>query len=180
MAIRRVVTGTDADGKSVFFKDELVAPKRPRLLGGQEIWTLGGDDGMSQLPLGGEELLEEGTQYFPPASGGYRYTVFTIPPGGLAVEPLADQEQAMAEIEEELPGVTQAITDETGMHATDTVDFDYVLEGEVELRVGDETTVLNAGDCVILTGTFHAWKNKSPNQWVKILAFFVGAQRSAG
>jgi hypothetical protein len=45
------------------------------------------------------------------------------------------------------------------MHHTDTVDFDTLLEGSLELQLDDGTHPLNVGDCVIVAGVDHAWKS---------------------
>lgn len=47
------------------------------------------------------------------------------------------------------------------MHATDSVDYGIVLEGEVHLLLEADRTVLEAGDVVIQRGTPHAWANRS-------------------
>ena len=47
-----------------------------------------------------------------------------------------------------------------GMHATDTIDFEVVLEGTVVLELDDGAEVtLHAGDTVVQNGTRHRWKN---------------------
>ena len=49
-----------------------------------------------------------------------------------------------------------------GMHATDTVDYDIVLEGEITLEVdGGQARVLTQGDIAIQYGARHAWRNHS-------------------
>lgn len=44
------------------------------------------------------------------------------------------------------------------MHHTDTVDFDVVLSGSVELILDDGKHPLAAGDSVVVTGVDHAWR----------------------
>ena len=47
-------------------------------------------------------------------------------------------------------------------HRTQTVDYDVVLEGEIDLELDDSRTVhLRAGDVVILRGCRHTWMNRS-------------------
>ncbi len=50
------------------------------------------------------------------------------------------------------PGVTAS------MHYTDTVDFDTVLEGSIDIILDDGRHHLEAGDTVIVTGVDHAWE----------------------
>ncbi len=47
---------------------------------------------------------------------------------------------------------------EFSMHHTDTVDFDTVLSGSIELILDDGRHLLAAGDHVVVTGVDHAWR----------------------
>jgi quercetin dioxygenase-like cupin family protein len=44
------------------------------------------------------------------------------------------------------------------MHHTDTVDFDLVVEGTIELILDDGAHALQSGDCVFMTGVDHGWR----------------------
>ncbi|ORW53845.1 hypothetical protein AWB90_01750 [Mycobacterium paraense] len=46
---------------------------------------------------------------------------------------------------------------EFAMHHTDTVDFDVVLSGSVDLILDDGAHRLAVGDGVVITGVDHAW-----------------------
>jgi hypothetical protein len=46
----------------------------------------------------------------------------------------------------------------TAFHQTDSIDFDLVVEGSIELRLDDGDHSLVAGDCVVVTGVGHAWR----------------------
>jgi quercetin dioxygenase-like cupin family protein len=47
----------------------------------------------------------------------------------------------------------------TAMHTTDTLDYDFVLEGEMTLLLADGSeTLLRAGDAVVIPGVAHAWR----------------------
>jgi quercetin dioxygenase-like cupin family protein len=43
------------------------------------------------------------------------------------------------------------------MHHTDTVDFDLVLEGSLQMILDDGTHDLAPGDAVVMTGVDHGW-----------------------
>jgi quercetin dioxygenase-like cupin family protein len=47
---------------------------------------------------------------------------------------------------------------EFSMHHTDTVDFDVVLSGSVELILDDGEHPLTVGDSAVVTGVDHAWR----------------------
>lgn len=44
------------------------------------------------------------------------------------------------------------------MHHTDTVDFDIVLAGSIDLVLDDGSHHLEPGDCVLVNGVDHSWK----------------------
>jgi quercetin dioxygenase-like cupin family protein len=58
------------------------------------------------------------------------------------------------------------------MHHTDTVDFDLVLEGTMELGLDDGTHVLEAGDMVVMNGVDHSW-TAGPSG-CRMTVFFTG------
>jgi quercetin dioxygenase-like cupin family protein len=47
---------------------------------------------------------------------------------------------------------------EFSMHHTDTVDFDVVLSGSVELILDDGAHPLGVGDSAVVTGVDHSWR----------------------
>lgn len=62
------------------------------------------------------------------------------------------------------PAATKWILTEMGphlftpMHSTVTVDYGLVLEGEVELGLEDGSTMLRAGDAVLVDAVRHSWR----------------------
>jgi hypothetical protein len=47
---------------------------------------------------------------------------------------------------------------ERPMHHTDTVDFDTIIFGSVEIILHDGPHRLEPGDCVVVTGVDHGWR----------------------
>lgn len=173
--MRRIVTGQRDDGKSVFVEDRDVEPVLPPVLGGNEIWQMWGADSQPQLPTDGSRPSADG--YFAPADG-YRFGFFSIPPASHEAPPIEDMDAALAETERLTPGMTQAVTDNEGMHFTDTVDFLIVMQGEAHLELDSgDTTLLKAGDCIVQNGTNHAWYNRHPDETCVIFVAFIGARR---
>jgi hypothetical protein len=70
---------------------------------------------------------------------------------------------AGAEHAKHLPGLAELFEqDHPGMHTTNTLDYDIVLDGEIWLELDDGVqTHLRAGDVAIQCGTRHAWRNLS-------------------
>jgi hypothetical protein len=64
---------------------------------------------------------------------------------------------------------------EFSMHHTDTVDFDIVLSGSIELILDDGGHPLAAGDSVVVTGVDHAWRAGPQGCRVSIISLGVAA-----
>jgi mannose-6-phosphate isomerase-like protein (cupin superfamily) len=176
MHVRRVVTGQTGAGKSVFVGDDQIPPITVRLLPGVEFHAVWGNDAPPSLPANGSR--PEARTWFP-AAGGFRFAFFTLPPEGATSATAPALEADLAEVAEKLPGLLEAVErDNPGMHTTDTIDFDYIVSGEVWLELDDGAqTHLEAGDCVIQNGTRHAWRNRGSEPCVIAVAL-IGAQRS--
>jgi len=128
---RRVVTGHDERGVSVFASDGPVPVVRAAPDGAffSEVWSTGA----MPAPVGAAEpdpTLDALT--VPPAPNGTKIRVNEFPPG--VVSP---------------------------MHRTQSVDYGIVLEGSVVLVLDDSETTLRAGDIVVQRGTSHRWENRS-------------------
>ena len=68
--------------------------------------------------------------------------------------------------------------DAPGMHTTDTIDFEVVLDGEVWLELDDGVEVhLRAGDTVVQNGTRHAWRNHGDTT-ARLAVFLIGAHHT--
>jgi mannose-6-phosphate isomerase-like protein (cupin superfamily) len=175
MDISCVVTGQNASGKSVIVGNTPVKPVTVAALPGYEFHLIWGSDSILELPSDGTPPPRP--RYFPPRSG-FRFAFFTIPPDTTTSVDQLGTQSALDEFQQKLPGMIDVLEpDSSGMHTTDTVDFDVILSGEVYLELDDGAEVLlKAGDCVIQNGTRHAWHNRSSEKCVISVAI-VGAQR---
>lgn len=176
MEVRRVVTGQVAGGKSVVVSDEKVAAISVSRLPGIEFLRLWGSDSTPQLPTDGSPPPR--LPYFPTASG-FRFGLFVVGPDAARLPEGLDIDGFASELQEKVPGLAGVMElGNPGMHTTDTVDFDYIISGEVWLELDDgEQVHLQAGDCVIQNGTRHAWRNRSFKPCVVAVAI-VGARRA--
>ncbi|ODQ94103.1 cupin domain-containing protein [Mycolicibacterium holsaticum] len=174
----RVVTGHDAAGKSVFVSDDTVQPARPALMPGAEFHQLWGSDTAPEFPDDGS--MPQWHSYFPPI-GGFRFAMLTLPPSrGSSEAPAVDMEKALAEIEDLLPGMLGYMDpSDPGMHTTDTIDFEVVLEGTVVLELDDGAEVtLRPGDTVVQNGTRHRWRNPGDTP-ARMAVFICGAEHAS-
>ncbi len=173
MGVRRVVTGHSTDGKAVVASDEVVDPITLDLLPGYEFYRLWGADEPMRYPDDGSHPAAH--DYFPPV-GGLRFGLFTVPPETTLAPADIDVEAALAAMEDALPGMAGHMEpDNPGMHRTATIDYEFVVSGEIvlELDDGEEVTV-RAGDTVIQSGTRHAWRNRSDEPCTMVVVL-IGA-----
>jgi mannose-6-phosphate isomerase-like protein (cupin superfamily) len=177
MDVRRVVTGHNASGKSMFISDEAVTPVETTIMPGFAAHLLWGADKTPQFPDDGS--MPEWRTYLPPI-GGFRFGMITVPPHTVPPPAPPDLEAALAEAEAKLPGLLSYLDpSDPGMHATDTIDFELVLEGTVVLELDDGAEVtLHPGDTVVQNGTRHRWKNPGDTP-ARLAVFTCGASHSA-
>ena len=175
MKIRRVASGQDASGRSIFASDVQIDAIRIQLLPGCEFHNLWGIDKSPRIAIDGAPPFAPG--YFPPPKG-VQFLMFTIPPKSEQNKAPIDYPAAIAEANQKLPGFLALMERACpGMHTTDTIDFDYVVEGEVMLELDDGREVLlRAGDTVVQNGTRHRWRNDSSRP-ARVLACLIGARR---
>jgi mannose-6-phosphate isomerase-like protein (cupin superfamily) len=176
MKIRRVVTGHTREGKAIVASDTAVEAITVALAPRVEFHRLWGRDSAPTFPDGGADSLPPA--YFPPV-GGFRFGLFTIPPASSVERPPVDMTAAVEECEAKLPGLLAHLeAADPAMHTTDTVDFEYVVSGEIWLELDDGVEVrLAAGDTVVQNGTRHAWRNRSAEPCVLVVCL-VGAHRA--
>ncbi|KAI9006807.1 cupin 2, conserved barrel domain protein [Hyaloraphidium curvatum] len=180
---RRVVTGYDDKGKSIFISDERVKPVTFEHSGGGPYHRLWSADEPPVYP--GDASDPKAKNFFPelrPGSTtqGHRMLVFEVPvgdgPGGTDAAPGADPAKAAAEMEDKVPGLAGHMEpDEPGMHATATIDMEIVLSGRIQLELDyGLKKVMTPGDVIIQNGTRHRWTNVGKVPAV-VMAFIVGA-----
>jgi mannose-6-phosphate isomerase-like protein (cupin superfamily) len=177
MKIRRVATGHDAQGHAVVAEDCIVEASAPPLMPGLGFHFLWHREAAPSFPDPGHP--DAGGPYFP-LPGGLRFLVFTIPAERTPPPPGTDLVVAKADTEAMLPGLLGRMEPANpGMHRSDTIDFIYVLEGEIVLELDDgRETTLRTGDTAVQNGTRHAWRNRS-GKICRLLVVMAGAKRTA-
>ena len=178
MIPRRVVTGMK-DGKSVFLSDG--APANVHEYEGwpgfmtSVIWATATVPSLPPDPA--TEPAPQGLSVTPPP-GETRLMIVRFPPDAVFADPRFNPELTGEEQRVHLPGLIDCFeAEDPGMHRTNSVDYDIVLDGEIWLELDDGKEVhLKQGDVAIQQGTRHAWRNKS--QSVTTIAFvLIGAQQ---
>jgi quercetin dioxygenase-like cupin family protein len=154
VGVRRVVT-EEVSGRSRIVMDG-PAPESSLW---QELWV---SDPKSPL---GVEPTEENASLEPPA-GGTRWRLFSVPPDAV-IQKMIEDHQAAQRLENPTAEPSE-VTARDLFHRTNTLDYVYVLEGDISLELEDGSVDLTPGDCVVQRGTNHAWHNHSDTP-VKLL-----------
>ncbi|WP_223433287.1 cupin domain-containing protein [Pseudomonas sp. GL-B-26] len=162
MKIRRIVTGHDEQGNSVFVSDDF-APRAQSFasIPGHamaQLWTTPAQP--TRLENERDPTLDRASLI--PPQGGTSIAMFDFPPDTVMQNPV-DGVQAFGELSAALPGLIESFEpDHPGMHTTATIDYGIILEGEMWLELDNgQSRLVKAGDIVIQNGTRHAWRNKS-------------------
>ena len=157
-AIRRIVTGDDAQGRSRVVEDAPAAAirtvaERPGYRA-VNVWRT------TQAPaaINDPDSVSGHVGILPPKLGSI-LRIIDFPP-----EP-ADPAERDRRIRATFGGIYQDATHDgrkhPGMHKTDTVDYAICLEGEIWSVMDEGETLMRAGDVLIQRGTNHAWANRS-------------------
>lgn len=179
MKIRRVVVGTGADGKAKILTDG-IAPRHFESVAlkgsaGALVWSTEASDDVGRRDVVPDKSVEVG---FVPNTGGSRLIIATFPPESAMMSADFDAAAYGAEFAKFVPGLAEKFEpDAPGMHTTDSIDYDVVLEGEITLELDDGKEVhLRKHDVVVQNGNRHAWRNRS-NAPAVMLFVLLGADR---
>jgi len=158
--MKKVITGHDGQGKSVFFKveSEAVTVGSP-ILDWHEIWATHADDKIPVDTSAGksrEQYTADVHNVFP-GTNQSMFRVLDFKPGDMADALSPDELDAFIS---QLPGVASHMEqDDPGMHTTDSVDYGVIISGKIKLELDDgEQVELTAGDVFVQNGTRHAWR----------------------
>lgn len=178
MKIRRVVTGTGPDGKAVVMSDG-PAPRAGAFetvpgFANALLWATEACDAVG-AGAPADRTVDVG---FVPGAGGTRLMTVVFPPDAVMMRADFDAAAFGAEFAQRIPGLAEKFEPEhPGMHTTDSIDYDVVLEGEIVLEFDDgQEVALHPHDVAVQHGTRHAWRNRSDKP-AKMLFVLIGAQR---
>lgn len=177
MKIRRVVASNGANGKSVVQSDEF-APRTVEYssvpgFATALLWST------PETPEVGAAVVATDTSLavtFVPSPGETRLMMVTFPPDSVMMRADFDPAAFGAEFEQNAPGLAERFErDNPGMHTTDSIDYDVVLDGEITLELDDDKeVVLRRHDVCVQHGTRHAWRNRTDKP-ATMLFVLVGA-----
>lgn len=152
--IRRVITGHDENGKSVFIVDgDAAAVKEMASMPGlalTDIWQTGGAPASN---AGNADAADRPVVLEPPQNGTI-FRVVEFPPDS-RWRGRADAKDAFGSIGAD--HATDDSSDDPMMHKTATVDYLLVLKGEIWAILDDSEVCLKQGDVMVQRGTNHSW-----------------------
>jgi hypothetical protein len=159
--IRRIITGHDAGGRSVIVSD-VPSPHVMTLAGADnfgvtDLWKTNSAPGENSDPddaCGGPITLA------PPKNGSV-FRVVEFPPDADYVGKWKREEAFGSLGESGAAAIDRGSSRHEGMHATASVDYAFVLEGEIWAVLDAAETLMRCGDVLVQRGTNHAWSNRS-------------------
>jgi mannose-6-phosphate isomerase-like protein (cupin superfamily) len=169
--VRRIVTGHDDSGKAIVVMDGPAPNQRVRQATGVVstlLWVT------EEMPVNIASNADRADRESPvgPAPRGSILRVVDFPPSG------------------DTKGISQeAVLKEMGIHhdhggkparhpfthRTRSVDYAFVLEGEIDMLLDDSEVHMTAGDIMVQQGTNHAWVNNG-TQMCRIAFVLIDAE----
>jgi mannose-6-phosphate isomerase-like protein (cupin superfamily) len=173
--VRRVVTGHDAEGRSIVLFDSAAPNVKGRAQGNASTLLWVTDESPADVSGTADRAARE--IGVPPPRGGTIFRLAEFPPssGG---EDLLDHATVLRDFgigDDVLPGHPPR---HPLVHRTRTIDYVVVLEGEIHLLLDQAEVRLSAGDVVVQQGTNHAWFNRGPGR-CRLAMVFIDAQEPA-
>ncbi|SEB25094.1 cupin domain-containing protein [Variovorax sp. YR216] len=149
--VRRIVTGENAQGKSVFVSDgptpnHTTDPGSPVA---QVVWVSG------EAAAAGDDPAPAGKAFGFHSKGGSLLRVVDFPP---------DESYDTKELARFLDD--HGVRDKSDarhfwFHKTESLDYAIVLEGEIYAMMDEGETLMRPGDILIQRATNHSWSNRS-------------------
>jgi quercetin dioxygenase-like cupin family protein len=152
---RRIVTGHDERGRSVFLEDR----PSPHVhvfdrMGGTavtELWS-------TPEPGEGRDAAAGDAYRLEPSPGASKFRVVEYPPDSVRFAGV-DRHAAY-----EAMGARHAVVEgarHPGMHKTRSIDYAIVLSGEIWALMDEGEVLMKPGDVLIQRETSHAWSNRT-------------------
>ncbi len=159
-SFRRVVTGHNAAGKSVFLMDGPAPAVMSRGTGATVATDLWETRSMPASNAGDEDPTVGHPFRLPPPQNGTIFRVVEYPPDAMRVSAMRANSTAHAQ---EASGYTRDVANarHPGFHKTNSIDYAIVLSGEIWALMDEGEVLLKTGDVLIQRGTSHAWSNRT-------------------
>ncbi len=159
--IRRIVTGHDAAGRSTVLSDG-PSPHAMTLAGADtfgvtDLWKTYGTPADN---TGADDACRGPITLAPPRAGSV-LRIVEFPPDEDYIATWKRDEAFASMGESGSKSVDRSSARHEGMHRTASVDYAFVLEGEIWAILDTTEVLMRAGDVLVQRGTNHAWSNRS-------------------
>jgi hypothetical protein len=155
-AVRRLVTGHRADGRSTVLLDGAAPNVKQRQAGNASTLLWVTDEAPADVSGGADRAARE--IGVPPPRRGTIFRLAEFPPG--VGGEVRDNETLLRDF-----GIGRDVKRghpprHPAIHRTRSLDYVVVLEGEIDLLLDDRDVRLAAGDVIVQQATNHAWINR--------------------
>ncbi|OGA27725.1 MAG: hypothetical protein A3I01_11005 [Betaproteobacteria bacterium RIFCSPLOWO2_02_FULL_65_24] len=159
-AIRRVVSGHNAEGKSAFILDG-PAPHTYTRGPGSAVVTELWETRSTPADNRGDEDPTNHPYRLPPPRGGSVFRVIEYPPDSQRLAALECERSAHDDGSGRGAALDRGNPRHPGFHKTSSLDYVIVLSGEIYALMEEGEVLLRTGDVLVQRGTNHAWSNRA-------------------
>jgi quercetin dioxygenase-like cupin family protein len=159
-SIRRVVTGHNAEGLSVFVQDGAAPQVYRRSPGSAVVTELWETRRAPADNRGNAEVTDHPFRLAPPKTGSV-FRIVEYPPDRERLAALAQERAEGDDGSGHISALDRGAPRHPGFHKTHSVDYAIVLSGEIYALMDEGEVLLAAGDVLIQRGTNHAWSNRT-------------------
>ena len=159
-SFRRVVTGHNAQGKSVFVIDDTAAHVFTRGPGSAIVTEMWETRATPADNRGNGDAIDRGMRLPPPKNGSV-FRIIEYPPDKERIASLNRDRAANDDPTGHSAAFDRNSPRHPGFHKTDSIDYALVLSGEIYALMDEGEVLLKAGDVLIQRGTNHAWSNRT-------------------
>ena len=158
--IRRVVTGHNPQGKSIFVADGPSPHVSSRGTGSVTVTELWETRGSPADNRGNADAIDHPFRLMPPKNGSV-LRIIAYPPDKVRLPALAHDTARPDDGSGRMAASDRGNPRHPGFHKTNSVDYAIVLSGEIYALMDEGEVLLKAGDVLIQRGTNHAWSNRT-------------------
>jgi mannose-6-phosphate isomerase-like protein (cupin superfamily) len=158
--IRRVVTGHNAAGRSIFVIDGPTPHVFARTKGSAIVHELWETTATPADNRGSADAIARGHRLPPPKHGSV-FRVIEYPPDSERLAAMAREEKMPDDGSGRAAATDRNSPRHAGFHKTATIDYAIVLSGEIYAMMDNGEVLLKSGDVLVQRGTNHAWSNRT-------------------
>jgi hypothetical protein len=158
--VRRVVTGHNAAGRSIFIIDGPTPHVFARTKGSAIVHELWETTGTPADNRGIADAIARGHRLPPPKNGSV-LRVIEYPPDAERLAAVTHENTLPDDGSGRAAATDRNNPRHPGFHKTSTIDYAIVLSGELYAMMDEGEVLLKASDVLVQRGTNHAWSNRT-------------------